>query len=93
MHENDARLLFWPSAVPLAGLPRSSGFPKKKCFESVVMRWLVIGFLVSLGALLIAAAGIARHIRRHHAQARAGLQQEPAMGLDLPDETELEPEP
>jgi hypothetical protein len=29
------------------------------------MRWLIIGFLVSLGALLLAAAGVARHIRLH----------------------------
>jgi len=26
------------------------------------MRWLMIGLLVSLGALLLAAAGVARHI-------------------------------
>jgi len=26
------------------------------------MRWLMIGFLVSLAALLVAAAGVARHI-------------------------------
>jgi hypothetical protein len=30
------------------------------------MRWLMIGFLVSLGALLLAAAGMARHILVHH---------------------------
>jgi len=33
------------------------------------MRWLMIGLLMSLGALLIAAAGVARHIwlqRRQH---------------------------
>lgn len=29
------------------------------------MRWLMIGLLVSLGALLLAAAGMARHIRLH----------------------------
>ena len=57
------------------------------------MRWLLIGFLVSLGALLIAAAGIARHIWRHHAEARAPSPQEPAAALDLLDETELEPKP
>lgn len=32
------------------------------------MRWLMIGFLVSLGALLTAAAGLARHIRIQHAK-------------------------
>jgi hypothetical protein len=26
------------------------------------MRWLMIGLLVSLGALLLAAAGVARHV-------------------------------
>ena len=29
------------------------------------MRWLMIGLMVSLGALLLAAAGVARHIRLH----------------------------
>jgi hypothetical protein len=29
------------------------------------MRWLMIGLLVSLGALLFAAAGLARHIWLH----------------------------
>jgi hypothetical protein len=29
------------------------------------MRWLMIGLLVSLGALLLAAAGVARHIWLH----------------------------
>ncbi|MGH9600446.1 MAG: hypothetical protein ACRD27_11325 [Terracidiphilus sp.] len=57
------------------------------------MQWLVIGFLVSLGALLLAAAGVARHIRRHRVLPR----QRPAAGLDaaarLGRETELETEP
>jgi hypothetical protein len=53
------------------------------------MRWLMIGFLVSLGALLVAAAGIARHIRRHHAE----LREHPATALDALEETELEPKP
>ena len=53
------------------------------------MRWLVIGFLVSLGALLIVAAGIARHIWRHHGQ----LQQPPATPLEVAEETELELKP
>jgi hypothetical protein len=29
------------------------------------MRWMMIAFLVSLGALLLAVAGVARHIRLH----------------------------
>jgi hypothetical protein len=35
------------------------------------MRWLMIGFLVSLGALLFAAAGVAYHIVRHRAKHRS----------------------
>jgi hypothetical protein len=46
------------------------------------MRWLIIGFLVSLGALLLAAAGVARHIRLH----RTKLRHAPST-----HETELEP--
>ncbi|MGA2569730.1 MAG: hypothetical protein ABSF23_04360 [Terracidiphilus sp.] len=34
------------------------------------MRWLVIVLLVSLGALLFAAAGVARHIWLHRARLR-----------------------
>ena len=34
------------------------------------MRWLMIGLLVSLGALLIAAAGVARHILLQRSQHR-----------------------
>jgi hypothetical protein len=37
------------------------------------MRWLMIAFLVSLGALLLAAAGVARHILLHRASLRRGL--------------------
>jgi hypothetical protein len=50
-----------------------------------MLRWLMIGLLVSLGALLIAAAGAARHIllqrKRHRietlAAAGASPEQEP----------------
>jgi Tfp pilus assembly protein PilN len=34
------------------------------------MRWLMMGLLVSLGALLFAAAGLARHIWLHRKQHR-----------------------
>jgi hypothetical protein len=44
------------------------------------MRWLMIGFLVSLAALLIAAAGTARHIRQERAKLRS---------MPSPDETGL----
>jgi hypothetical protein len=46
------------------------------------MRWLMIGLLVSLGALLFVAAAVARHIWLH----RAKLHQAPAS-----HETDLEP--
>lgn len=36
------------------------------------MQWLVIALLVSLVALLLAVAGVARHIRRQHRHAAAG---------------------
>jgi uncharacterized membrane protein len=56
------------------------------------MRWLLIALLVSLVALLFAAAGVARHIWRQHARIRStphaghGLARAPA------DETEVETE-
>jgi hypothetical protein len=54
------------------------------------MRWLMIALLVSLGALLFAAAGVARHIRLH----RGGHLDEPQAGpldaLGAPKETNLE---
>jgi hypothetical protein len=41
------------------------------------MRWLMIGLLVSLGALLYAAAGLVRHVllqrRKHRLRALAAL--------------------
>jgi hypothetical protein len=48
----------------------------------------MIGLLVSVGALLVAAAGVARHIRLH----RARLRQE-TTPLDPAQETDLEREP
>jgi hypothetical protein len=49
------------------------------------MRWLLIVFLVSLGALLLAAAGAARHVWVHRARHRKELsaKPEPAEGPDL----------
>ncbi|MGC1463229.1 MAG: hypothetical protein WA802_13580 [Terracidiphilus sp.] len=53
------------------------------------MRWLMIGLLVSLGALLFAAAGVARHIwlqrRKDRREMLAAL--EAAHGTDV----EVEP--
>lgn len=53
------------------------------------MRWLMIGLLVSLGALLFAAAGVARHIwlqRRKH-------RREMLAALNAAQETDVEVEP
>jgi hypothetical protein len=62
------------------------------------MRWLLIVLFVSLGGLLLAAAGVALHIRLQ----RAKLRRKPAAGdgttptpdspLGPVEETEIEPE-
>jgi hypothetical protein len=52
------------------------------------MRWLMIGFLVSLAALLLAAAGLARHIWLQRAQKAARIDQRPEA-----KEIDTEPEP
>jgi len=61
------------------------------------MRWLMIALLVSLGALLLAAAGAARHILRHRAklqnESRAGYgadSQERKTAPDRVEETDQE---
>lgn len=50
------------------------------------MRWLLIALLVSLGALLFAAAGVARHIWLQRTKARNEL---PA-ALESFEESDLE---
>ena len=52
------------------------------------MRWLVISLLVSLGVLLIAAAGMAYHIGRQ----RAKLRRDTSAALEPVDESDLEVE-
>lgn len=54
------------------------------------MRWLMIGLLVSLGALLLAAAGMARHI---WLQRRRKHDKQPPDDRVVLDETDLESEP
>ena len=54
------------------------------------MRWLIIALLVSLGALLLAAAGMARHILVHRAKSSAAVPSHDS--ASLPDETDLESE-
>jgi len=51
------------------------------------MQWLVIGLLASLVALLIAAAGVARHIWRHRTRLSTA---EPAEIIEPVDGTDLE---
>jgi hypothetical protein len=55
------------------------------------MRWLMIGFLVSLGALLLAAAGVAHHIWLQRRKLRGGGT--PPGDHMVIDETDLESEP
>jgi hypothetical protein len=52
------------------------------------MRWLMIGLIVSLGALLLAAAGMARHIWLHRSRLDTGHAH-----LDSTHEHDLEREP
>jgi hypothetical protein len=54
------------------------------------MQWLMVALLVSLGALLLAAAGVARHIWLQHARQR-GI--EPARAAGSGEEADLESEP
>jgi hypothetical protein len=60
------------------------------------MRWLLIGLFVSVGALLLAAAGVARHIWLQHR--RVNNKPHGIMGLthfddrDVVDDIDVEPE-
>jgi hypothetical protein len=53
------------------------------------MRWLIIAFLVSVGALLFAAAGLARHIWLQRAKPR----DESSMAFGSAEESDLELKP
>jgi hypothetical protein len=59
------------------------------------MRWLMLGLLVSVGALLIAAAGVARHIllQRANLRRKTAFNNEPLDDPAVPgvEETDLEP--
>jgi hypothetical protein len=52
------------------------------------MRWLMIGLIVSLGALLLAAAGVARHIWIYRSRLHTGH-----ASLDSAHESDFEREP
>ena len=60
------------------------------------MRWLMIAFLVSLGALLLAAAGVARHIWRQRSRLRSNPDAGPASrkvsGAQIGPVEEIDPE-
>jgi hypothetical protein len=54
------------------------------------MHWLMIAFLVSLCALLLAAGGVARHIWLHRAKLR---KPDAPPSLRAREDGDLEPEP
>lgn len=53
------------------------------------MRWLLIALLVSLGALLLAAAGVVRHVLVHRRRLKEGQVQSDAVVVSLPEESDL----
>lgn len=53
------------------------------------MRWLMIGLLVSLGALLLAAAGVARHIWLQRSQLSGEALVSTSKPADPADEADL----
>ena len=57
--------------------------------KSVFMRWLLIVLLVSLGALLVAAAGAARHIWLQ--RTKAGSEHSAAPGLAKEPDLKVKP--
>jgi len=57
------------------------------------MRWLIIALLVSLGALLLAAAGMARHIWVRRAKLRGKLSTGSRTPTEAGDDTENESGP
>jgi hypothetical protein len=54
-----------------------------------MLRWFFIVFLVSLGALLFAAGGVARHIYRQ----RKMLRQQPTAPIEAAQDADREVEP
>ena len=59
------------------------------------MLWLMIGLFVSLGALLLAAAGVARHILRRRTHLRrkpvVSIGRAPNAAFDAAEDIDLEP--
>jgi len=56
------------------------------------MRWLIIALLLSLGLLLFAAAGTARHILLHRSKLRRKPPTDDGAVIGPSDETDLESE-
>jgi hypothetical protein len=56
------------------------------------MRWLMIGLLVSVGALLVVSAGMAWHIWRQHRQPAPVQSDSDLPAPRLPEETDIETE-
>jgi hypothetical protein len=56
------------------------------------MRWLLIALLVSVGGLLLAAAGVVRHIRLQRKRPKEGSAGGDAAVLSTREESDLESE-
>jgi hypothetical protein len=56
------------------------------------MRWLLIALLVSLGGLLIAGTGVARHVWLHRKKLKESHAQRSAVVAGASEESDLESE-
>jgi hypothetical protein len=56
------------------------------------MRWLIIALLVSVAGLLMAAAGMARHILRQHTKPKSKLPEGDVPRIGTPEASDLESE-
>lgn len=56
------------------------------------MRWLLIALVVSLGGLLLAAAGVARHVWLHRKKMKVLQPPSDAAVVGVPEDSDLESE-
>ena len=56
------------------------------------MRWLIIALLISVGGLLLAAAGVVRHVLLHRKKAKQGVPGNSPAVVSVPEESDLESE-
>lgn len=56
------------------------------------MRWLIIALLVSIGGLLLAAAGMALHVLQHRKKPKRESPHRDQAVLEAPEESDLESE-